>query len=72
MNLDTIKIEIIDWLAGLNDQSLLNKILNLKKEKEFNTTGKTHTKIFGSGKDLIEYISDDFNDPIDEFNDYQK
>jgi len=70
MNLDTIKIELIDWLAGINDQSLINKILNLKKE--FNNTEKTHTKIFGSGKHLIEYISDDFNEPIDTFKDYQK
>lgn len=70
MNVDTIKIEIIDWITRLNDQNLRNKILSLKKK--FGTTSKTNLEIFGSGKHLIEYISDDFNEPLDEFNQYKK
>jgi len=34
-------------------------------------TDKTDSKIFGSGKHIIEYISDDFNEPLDEFNEYK-
>lgn len=70
MNVDTIKVELIHWIAKLNDQNLINKILSLKKE--LSTTSKTESEIFGSGKHLIEYISDDFNEPLDEFNEYKK
>lgn len=31
MNIDTIKIELIDWIAQLNDQQSINKILLLNK-----------------------------------------
>ena len=70
MNVDTIKIELIHWIARLSDQYSINKILTLKKE--LSTTDKTDSKIFGSGKYLIEYISDDFNEPLNEFKEYQK
>ena len=70
MNVDTIKVELIHWIEKLSDQYSINKILTLKKE--LSTTDKTDSKIFGSGKHLIEYISDDFNEPLDEFKEYQK
>ena len=70
MNVDAIKVELIHWIAKLSDQYSINKILTLKKE--LSTTDKTDSKIFGSGKHLIEYISDDFNEPLDEFKEYQK
>jgi hypothetical protein len=70
MNIDTVKIEIIDWITGLNDPQLIKKILSLKSEK---SADKVFTKrIFGSGKHLIDFISDDFNEPIDVFKDYEK
>ena len=64
MNVDTIKVELIHWIARLNDQYSINKILTLKKK--LSTTDKSNSKIFGSGKHLIEYISDDFNKPLDD------
>jgi hypothetical protein len=70
MNIDTIKVELIDWIAQLNDQHSINKILTLKKK--LSTSRKTDSKIFGSGKHLVEYIADDFNDPLDLFKEYQK
>jgi hypothetical protein len=30
------------------------------------------SKIYGSGKHLIDYVSEDFNEPLDEFKKYQK
>ena len=69
MNVDTIKVELINWIAKLNDQYSINKLLNLKNE--LSITDKTDSKIFGSGKHIIEYISDDFNEPLDEFNEYK-
>ncbi|OFX19015.1 MAG: hypothetical protein A2033_15110 [Bacteroidetes bacterium GWA2_31_9] len=65
MNVDTVKVELIDWIARLNDKNSINKLLSLKKK--LSTTNKANSIIFGSGKHLIEYISDDFNDPIEEF-----
>jgi hypothetical protein len=70
MNIDTIKVELIDWIAQLNDQHSINKILTLKKK--LSTSRKSDSKIFGSGKHLVEHIADDFNDPLDLFKEYQK
>lgn len=70
MNADTVKVELIDWIARLSDQYSINKILSLKKE--LNAIAKSDSKIFGSGKHLIEYISDDFNEPLNDFKEYQK
>ncbi|MCF8459222.1 MAG: hypothetical protein K9G46_00725 [Flavobacteriales bacterium] len=70
MNIDTIKVELIDWIAQLNDQHSIGKLLHLKKQ--LNVKKASQTKIFGSGKHLINSISDDFNEPTDLFNDYQK
>ncbi len=69
MNIDSIKVELIDWIAKLNDQEDINKLLILKKRL---TTSKNKQEIFGSGKHLIEFIDDDFNAPVDQFTDYQK
>ncbi|MBT3206874.1 MAG: hypothetical protein HN704_03335 [Bacteroidetes bacterium] len=65
MNADTVKIELIDWITKLSDQYSINKLLSLKKE--LSVTSKSKSAIFGSGKDLIEFVSDDFNEPINDF-----
>jgi len=70
MNADTVKVELIDWIASLSDQYSINKILSLKNE--LNATTISNSKVFGSGKHLIEYISEDFNEPINDFTEYQK
>ncbi len=71
MNIDTIKVELIDWIAQLNDQKTINKLLSLKNKLNA-SRNKQGSKKFGSGKYLIEYISEDFNETIDIFNEYQK
>lgn len=71
MNVDTIKVELIDWIARLNDQHSINKILTLKK-KLGTKKKESDSRIFGSGKHLVEYIADDFDDPLDAFEEYQK
>lgn len=70
MNIDSIKVELIDWITKLNDQKAINRLLTLKKR--LSTNAKSDTKIFGSGKHLIEFIDDDFNAPLDQFSDYKK
>lgn len=71
MNIDSLKIELIDWIAQLNDQYSLEKISTLKKSLRARKK-PPKTKIFGSGKFLVEYISDDFNAPLEAFQSYQK
>jgi hypothetical protein len=71
MNIDTIKVELIDWIAQLNDQQAINKLLSLKK-KLSTQNRKPESKIYGSGKHLIDYVAEDFNESLDIFNEYQK
>jgi len=71
MNVDTQKIELIDWITHLNDQHVINKVLSLKK-KLSSQQEKRNTKVFGSGKHLIEYIADDFDEPLELFDAYKQ
>lgn len=71
MNIDAIKIELIDWIARLKDQQAINEVLNLKQILT-NPKPNQNFEIFGSGKHLIDYIADDFNEPLDIFKEYQK
>ncbi len=71
MNIDTIKVELIDWIAQLNDQQAINKLLSLKN-KMSTRNSKSDSKIYGSGKHLIDYVAEDFNEPLDIFKEYQK
>ncbi len=71
MNIDTIKIELIDWITQLDDKYSINKLLTLKR-KLSKKKNKSGLKIYGSGKHLVEYIAEDFNEPLDLFKDYKK
>ncbi|MCF8236377.1 MAG: hypothetical protein K9G67_11305 [Bacteroidales bacterium] len=71
MNIDTIKVELIDWITQIKDRQSISKLLSLKKELS-NKKKKEDILLFGSGKHLIEYVSDDFNEPLDVFEEYQK
>jgi hypothetical protein len=62
MNKDSVKVELIDWIAGLKDNNSIEKVLALKKSL---TKPLGSGKIFGSGKHLIDFISDDFNESLD-------
>ena len=71
MNLDTTKVELIDWIAQTNDARAINKLVSLKNE--LNTQkDNPKSKIYGSGKHLIDYVAEDFNEPLDMFKNYQK
>ena len=70
MNVDSLKVELIDWIAKLNDNSAIERIISLKKE--LTHPGLKKTRIFGSGKHLISFIANDFNEPLDIFKEYQR
>ena len=69
---NTKKEELIDWILQLNDEQTINRLLKLKKEVAKTKKQETSSKIYGSGKHLIKYVADDFNDPLDMFKSYEK
>lgn len=64
MNSETEKLELINWISRLKDQQLIHELHLLKEKAE--KKPKVERK-FGDGKYLIEYIADDFNEPINHF-----
>ena len=67
--METEKLELIHWITELNDIHLIEKIIKLKKEASQQETKK---RVFGSGKQLIGTIAEDFNEPLDDFKEYYK
>lgn len=70
MNIDSSKVELIKWIEQLNDSYSIRRLLRLKKS--ISSKNESLDKKFGSGKHLIEYVADDFNEPIDLFEDYER
>ena len=71
MNINTVKVELIDWIAQLKDEQTLQSLQSLKKQWN-SQKAKSPSKIYGSGKHLIDYVAEDFNEPLDSFQAYQK
>ncbi len=71
MNLNSMKVELINWIAQLNDREAIHSLLSIKKRTK-PTKIAADSKIFGSGKHLVAYMADDFNAPLDMFDGYQK
>jgi hypothetical protein len=71
MNTDAIKVELMDWIAQLNDQHAIKKLVSLKN-KLSTKKNKSGSKIFGSGKHLIDFVAEDFNEPLVMFKAYEK
>lgn len=68
MNLETSKIELIDWILSLKDSNEIKKLLDFKNiESE-----KQKKRQPGFGKNIFTYVSEDFNEPLKEFSDYSK
>lgn len=69
MNIEIEKSEIINWVQKLKDISLIQKINHLKEEAERQSSLNylDPQRKAGDGKYLIEYIAEDFNEPLDHF-----
>lgn len=72
MNIDTVKVELIDWIAQLKDEQTLQHLQALKNKEVLPQEGEPPSKIYGSGKHLIAHVAEDFNEPLDSFQAYQK
>jgi hypothetical protein len=66
------KEELIDWIDHLDDEQMINRLLKLKKEAGKTRKTKSGSRIYGSGKHLIKYVADDFNEALDMFKSYEK
>jgi hypothetical protein len=68
MNIETQKLELIEWISRLQNIHIVNEIQNIKqKEKK---PEQESTRKFGSGKHIFTYVADDFNEPLDDFKEY--
>lgn len=45
---------------------------SLKEKADLKKSKPQRSKIYGSGKHIINYVSEDFDEPLDEFNEYKK
>ncbi len=69
MNVDTQKLEIIEWVLKLKDVSALKEIMKVKNVPRIK---KRETRKFGSGKNIFTYVADDFDAPLADFKEYMK
>jgi hypothetical protein len=69
MNTETQKLELIQWLAQLQDAIVLQKLMEIKQSEQKIATQKRQR---GTGKGIFTYIADDFNEPLDIFDEYTK
>lgn len=69
MNTEAQKLELIQWLTQLQDVVILQKIMEIKQINEKTSAKKRE---FGCGKDIVLFVADDFNEPLEMFEEYTK
>jgi len=71
-NTDELKYKLINWIVNLNDSKKLEQLIKLlQKDETVNTvTSTAHKRIFGFGKGTYKNVSDDFDEPLDDFKEY--
>ncbi len=67
MDIEVEKSEILQWLQKLKDNEVIHKIFLLKNETEKKEQFYDPKRKAGDGKYLIKYIAEDFDEPIDHF-----
>ena len=70
-DIEHLKFQLISWIIALNDTNLLmelSKILQNATQTQQEPPKKVRQ--FGSMKGLVIYMSDDFNEPLEEFKEY--
>lgn len=68
MSTQAQKLDLIQWVASLEDPLLIQQLTILKNKSQ--STPPTPKREFGSGKNVFLAITDNFNDPIEAFKDY--
>ena len=69
MNIQSLKLELIQWILSSQDIQLLNKIHNIK-EKSGENSSAIQPRKFGCGKGIFTYVADDFDETPPGFEEY--
>lgn len=73
-NINSTKIDIINSIINISDEKILKKIYSLtqeaKKNEHLSKNEKKDVRKFGFAKGTFTYISDDFDEPLEEFKEY--
>ncbi len=69
MNIQSLKLELIQWILLLQDIQILNEIQNIK-EKSVENTAAIQPRKFGYGKGIFTYVADDFDETPPGFEEY--
>lgn len=69
MNIEALKLELIQWILLLQDVQLLNEIQNIKENSGENTA-TIQTRQFGCGKGIFTFVADDFDATPPGFEEY--
>lgn len=68
MSITELKAAILQRIENVNDEAMLKQLLNSIEALPSGQTGKVRLR--GSGKHIFGEMSDDFNDPLEDFADY--
>ena len=60
MKIESLKLELIQWILLLQDVQLLNEIQTIKENSGKNII-PNKPRQFGCGKDIFSYVADDFD-----------
>jgi len=69
MNIQSLKLELIQWILLLQDMQLLSEIQNIR-EKSIQDTATVQPRQFGCGKGIFTYVADDFDATPPGFEEY--
>ena len=60
MNIESLKLELIQWILLLQEPQLLNEIQDIKEQSGKNPTA-IQPRQFGCGQGIFTYVADDFD-----------
>ena len=68
MNEQAQKLDLIRWIADLDDAQVLHQLAEIKEQARPNSSPVMRK--FGDGKHIFTYVAEDFNEPLDDFREY--
>ena len=69
MNTKELKYELINKIINLTDIQILSQIDNLLAQTQ-PSFSKENRRYAGCGKGIFTHVSDDFDEPLDDFKEY--
>ncbi len=69
MNIQSLKLELIQWILLLQDNQLLNEIQKIK-ENSVDNAATPQLRKFGCGQGIFTHVADDFDATPPGFEEY--